>query len=391
MAVRKLLFVFDNMDLTGSHRVALNLMDAAADAGLTCRGLVCMNDNIRLSERDHRFSWPNAALGRGGSLPLKALKAVCAVWQTWRLARQADIVIAVCPPSAVVASIACSVSRTPLIGWVHYDVEGRRREPVGSTTSRLRDWMQDRLYYSFVPRLPHLAFVSDAASRSMAKGRRRRSVPPGWQVLPNLFVAGCFEEASASLERFEGIKALGEPVLLFLGRLAHQKRWEDTIRAAEELQRLGVRAQWVFLGDGPQRSAFLNMLAASSARDRLHWLGSDPNPRPVLARASALVLTSLYEAWPTVILEAFDLGVPVVSYDCPSGPSEMLGNQERGWLTSENPKSLAAAVAELLSPGGTEEACRRTEAGRSFVDAHRPEKAMAAWLNYFDHVHAGRF
>ncbi|MCK6682147.1 MAG: glycosyltransferase [Thermoanaerobaculia bacterium] len=225
----------------------------------------------------------------------------------------------------------------------------------------------------------------------MAKGRRRRSVPPGWQVLPNLFVAGCFEEASASLERFEGIKALGEPVLLFLGRLAHQKRWEDTIRAAEELQRLGVRAQWVFLGDGPQRSAFLNMLAASSARDRLHWLGSDPNPRPVLARASALVLTSLYEAWPTVILEAFDLGVPVVSYDCPSGPSEMLGNQERGWLTSENPKSLAAAVAELLSPGGTEEACRRTEAGRSFVDAHRPEKAMAAWLNYFDHVHAGRF
>jgi glycosyltransferase involved in cell wall biosynthesis len=380
------LFIFDNMELSGVHRAALNLMDAASDAGMTCRALVCMNDKLGLSDRDPRILWPNRRFGRSESLLSKVVKVPAALRQAVRLARQADIILAVCPPSAVVARWAELCSGTPAIGWVHYDMEGRKREAVGATSSRLRDWIQNRLYYDFMPRMRRLAFVSEATASSMTRGRNLDALPPAWCVLPNIFLPASFSETSTAAARMQTIKAIGEPVLIFLGRLARQKRWEDALKAAADLQDLGVAAQWVFLGDGPERQDFQAAVAASPVRDRLHWLGSDSNALPVLAQADALVLTSLYEAWPTVILEAFDHGVPVVAYDCPSGPAEMLGRQERGWVTPEDPRSLALALAERLSPSGAAEAQRRCIAGRRLLEGHRPARAMAAWTAYFESI-----
>lgn len=386
MSATKLLVIFDNIELSGTHRVALNLMDAATAAGMTCRALVCMNDKLGLSDQDPRILWPNRRLGRSESLLTKILKALAALRQAVRLAREADIVLAVCPPSTVVAWWAGLRSGTPAVGWVHYDVEGRKREAAGATSSFARDWIQNRLYYNFMPSMRHLAFVSKATAASMAHGHNSDALPPGWCILPNIFLPATFSEVSTAADCLQTIKAIGEPVLVFLGRLARQKRWEDALQAAAELHDLGIAAQWVFLGDGPERQDFQVALASSPVRDRLHWLGSDPNALLVLAQADALVLTSLYEAWPTVILEAFDLGVPVVAYDCPSGPAEMLGQQERGWITPEDPRSLALALAERLSPASAGEVKRRCIAGRKFLENYRPERATAAWIAYFDSI-----
>jgi len=387
----KLLFIFDNMELSGAHRVALNLMNATSDAGLSCKALICMNDQIGLADQDPRILWPNRRFGESASLLTKMLKALAALHQAIRLAREADIVIGVCPPSTMVAWWAGLATGTPVIGWVHYDVEGRRREPIGATCGRLRDWLQNRLYFNFMPRLRYLAFVSKATATGMARDRHIETLPEGWRSLPNIFKPATFVDDPIALAQLLEIKkTTGEPIILFMGRLARQKRWADTIQAALELDTLGVRAQWIFLGDGPERTEFQDVLAASPVRGRLHWLGSDPDSQPVLAQADALVLTSLYEAWPTVLLEAFDLGVPVVAYDCPSGPAEMLGQQERGWLTQENPRALALALAERLSPSGANEAKRRCQRGYHFLENHRPKHAISMWLDYFKFVISSR-
>lgn len=378
------------MELSGTHRVALSLMDAASDAGLTCRALVCMNDKIGLSERDSRIQWPNRRHGKSESLLTKVIKTLAALRQATQLAQEADIVLAVCPPSTVIGWWAGLRSSTPVIGWVHYDVKGRKRETLGATNSRIRDWIQNRLYYNFMPRMPYLAFVSHATANNMARDRKLETLPLGWRTLPNIFQRTSTSDASTTLQYLATIKERREPIVIFLGRLAHQKRWEDALQAAIELQALGVAAQWVFLGDGPEKKRFLAAMAVSPIKERLHWLGSDPNALPVLAQTNALVLTSRYEAWPTVILEAFDLGIPVVSYNCPSGPAEMLGHQERGWLTPEDPRSLAIALAERFSPSCTEEVRLRCVAGRSFLAAHQPKKVMKEWLDYFETILASK-
>jgi glycosyltransferase involved in cell wall biosynthesis len=382
----KLLVIFDNLELSGTHRAALNLMHAASEAGMICHALVCMNDKLGLSNEDSRILWPNRSLGTSESFLTKVVKALAALGQAVRLARKADVVLAVCPPSTFIAWWAGLRSGTPVVGWVHYDLEGRKREAVGATSSVFRDWIQNRLYCNFMPRMRYLSFVSKATAASMARSRNMDALPAGWRVLPNIFQPPKSSGSTSAVARLRTVKSTGEPVFVFLGRLVRQKRWEDALEAAAALQNLGIAAQWIFLGDGPERQDFQAALAASPVRNRLHWLGSDPNALLVLAQADALVLTSLYEAWPTVILEAFDLGVPVVAYDCPSGPAEMLGPQERGWITPEDPRSLALALAELLSPSGAREAKRRSNAGRLFLEEHLPQRAMAAWIGYFESI-----
>lgn len=384
----RLLVLFDNLELSGTHRAALNLMDAAPAVQIDCRALVCMTDKTGLSETDARLVWPEPARRHSESLFAKLRKAVVALREATRLARESDCILGTCPPSSLIAWWAGWRSGKPVIGWVHYDVQGRRRERVGATGGWLRDSVQNLLYYRFMPRLKHVVCVSESTLASMVR-ERGGAAPPGWASLPNLYLRNAFAAQSATLPRLQAIRAAGEPVLLVLGRLVRQKRWEDAMAAAVELQGLGVGAQWVFVGDGPERAAFEAALAVSPVRDRLHWLGADPNPLQLLAQCDAVVMTSLYEAWPTVILEAFDLGVPVVAYDCPSGPAEMLGRGERGWVTAEDPLAMAQALAERLGPQGGDEARRRCAAGQAFLDGFLPVQAMPRWRAYLDRA-AGR-
>lgn len=384
----RLLVIFDNLELSGSHRAALNLMADSNEVQISCQALVCMTDKTGLSATDERIVWPAMARRRSESLFTKMRKAVGALREAVRLARESDCILGTCPPSSLIAWWAGWRCGRPVIGWVHYDVEGRRRERVGATGGWLRDSAQNLLYYRFMPRLKHLVCVSESTLASMVR-ERGGSRPPGWAVLPNLYLRSAFAVESAALPRLPAIRALGGAVVLVLGRLVRQKRWEDALAAAAELQSLGVQAQWVFVGDGPERAAFEAARVASPVRERLHWLGADPNPLPLLARCDALAMTSLYEAWPTVILEAFDLGVPVVAYDCPSGPAEMLGWGERGWVTDERPQALAQALAERFSEAGAAQMRLRSEAGRAFVEAFAPAQAMPRWRAYLDLVAGG--
>jgi glycosyltransferase involved in cell wall biosynthesis len=114
--------------------------------------------------------------------------------------------------------------------------------------------------------------------------------------------------------------------------------------------------------------------------------GADPNLLPVLQQVDAIVLMSLYEAWPTVTLEAFEFGVPVLAYDCPSGPAEMIGVDERGWLTAEDPAALAEALVARLAREGDKEARRRSMAGRAYLERFAPPAALRAWRDVFDEV-----
>lgn len=386
----RVLVLFDNLELSGTHRVALNLMNAGSAAGLACQGLVCMSDKTGLTETDPRLAWPTRDLGRSESLVTKLRKAIAVFGAATRLAREADVLLATCPPSSLIACWAAWRTGKPVVGWVHYDAIGRRRERVGATGGWLRDTVQNLLYYRLMPRLRQLAFVSQSTRASMARSAGLAAPRPGWRALPNPYLPAAFGEHSHCLPAWEALQARGEPVLLVLGRLVRQKRWEDAIAAAEHLDRAGVRAQWVFIGDGPEREALAAVVAASPVRERLHAWGADPNPLPLLARADALVLTSLYEAWPTVILEAFDLGVPVVAYDCPSGPAEMLGHGERGWVTAEQPAALATALVERFDPSAGPDVQRRTAAARAFLAGFRPEVALRAWRRALDEVVAGR-
>jgi glycosyltransferase involved in cell wall biosynthesis len=66
--------------------------------------------------------------------------------------------------------------------------------------------------------------------------------------------------------------------------------------------------------------------------------------------SSLFVLASRFEAFPMVLLEAMSHGVPCISFDCPSGPSDIITNEEDGLLVEkENPSKLSAAISSLIT------------------------------------------
>ena len=68
-----------------------------------------------------------------------------------------------------------------------------------------------------------------------------------------------------------------------------------------------------------------------------------------MTAASGLVLSSVYEGWPNVLIEAMALGLPVAATDCPTGPREILDGGRLGRLVApENLRELAEAMVDLL-------------------------------------------
>ena len=121
-------------------------------------------------------------------------------------------------------------------------------------------------------------------------------------------------------------------------------------------------------------------MAALPGRPGVTFLGrcDAGRVRGLLRGAAALVVPSIYEGMPLVILEAMEAGVPVVVSRV-SGIPEVVEDGVTGWLVPpEDPAALAAALSEVLDR--PDEARRRGDAGRRRVDeCFRPVHAVAAW------------
>jgi glycosyltransferase involved in cell wall biosynthesis len=144
--------------------------------------------------------------------------------------------------------------------------------------------------------------------------------------------------------------AVGQPpVVLAIGRLTAQKDYPTLLRATGRL-RQNLNFRLVILGEGEDRSHLEHMVEELALTRDVALPGFVNNPFAYLAHASLFVLSSAWEALPTVLIEALALGVPIVSTDCASGPTEILRCGQYGRLVPVgNVEALATAMRETLS------------------------------------------
>ena len=120
------------------------------------------------------------------------------------------------------------------------------------------------------------------------------------------------------------------------------------IRAfAEVISQLDARL--ILLGDGPQRKIICELINNLSIEETVSMPGWVDNPYSFMANADLFVLSSSWEGLANVLLEALACGCPVVSTDCPSGPSEILEDGRWGRLVPVNDQTaLAKAIIATL-------------------------------------------
>ena len=134
-------------------------------------------------------------------------------------------------------------------------------------------------------------------------------------------------------------------MVLAIGRLNPQKRFNTLIAAFASLSATRP-ARLAICGVGPLEQALKDQAEALGVADRVSFLGFQDNPLKFLKRADLFVLSSRFEGFGNVLVEALACGVPIVSTNCPHGPAEILDNGRFGRLV---PVDDAAAMAEAMN------------------------------------------
>ncbi len=133
--------------------------------------------------------------------------------------------------------------------------------------------------------------------------------------------------------------------LLLVGRISHQKNVPLAIAVIERLLAEGEDYELTIAGDGEDSRQLVRRIATSGVSSRIHWIGRLPHEAipDLLAAHGILLLTSRYEASPTVVKEALKAQRPVVSTDVGDVP-DWLDEDRTGFICAPDPASLAAGV-----------------------------------------------
>ena len=144
---------------------------------------------------------------------------------------------------------------------------------------------------------------------------------------------------------------LKQDYFLQVSRLTEQKQPEHLVDIYYKLKQQGIKEKLYFIGNGEKIELIKQKIREYNLENDVVLLGQIENPYPFFKNAKLFVHTAKYEGLPTVLLESLALGTPVVAYDCPTGPKDILGkNSEYGELIPLNDKdTFVEKVYELMN------------------------------------------
>jgi glycosyltransferase involved in cell wall biosynthesis len=172
--------------------------------------------------------------------------------------------------------------------------------------------------------------------------------------------------------------ALENQLILAAGRLGNQKGFDLLIKAFAQVNARHPEWQLRICGSGPHERRLRKLAARLGLGARVTLPGPASALGEEMAEASMFVLSSRFEGFPLVLVEAMHKGLPVVSFDCPTGPGEVVEDRRNGILVApQDVDGLAHGMLELIEDAELRRRCG-AEAARTAA-AYRMEVIGPQW------------
>lgn len=163
-----------------------------------------------------------------------------------------------------------------------------------------------------------------------------------------------------------------------VGRLTHQKGFDILLRAFARVVPDFPGWRLTIFGDGDERGHLLRLTEDLGIAPKVSLAGIANEIPKVLAEADVFVMSSRFEGFPNVLLEAMSLGLPVISSDCPSGPREIIHHDADGLLVPvEDVDALAQALRDLM--GNPDRRARLAARAPDVLNRFSLERILDSW------------
>ena len=241
-------------------------------------------------------------------------------------------------------------------------IVSERVDPANARLGFFRNYLRRKLY-------PHAAAVVLQTEQVAAWARK---------FVPNKKLK-IIHNPMYQPDEVEGIEDdpdLAGKYIIAIGRLNEQKGFDVLIKAFSSV----CTDNWslVILGEGSERVKLETLIVALGMESKIVLMGRVNNVSQYLTKAELFVLSSRFEGFPNVLLEAMGAGLPVISFDCPSGPGVILHHGEDGLLV---PPGDVAGLADAMSRLMANDQERRRLGKNALAARERfsKEKIMGEW------------
>jgi glycosyltransferase involved in cell wall biosynthesis len=150
--------------------------------------------------------------------------------------------------------------------------------------------------------------------------------------------------------KFKKISKEKDIDILFIGRLKKQKGLDNLVKIMSFLSSKGKKYNITIVGEGELRDYLINSLEDIGVD--YNYIKNTNDTVDLYNRSKCCILTSYYEGYPNVLVESLACGTPVISFDCVSGPSEIIDDGRNGYLIEcFNHELFSRKIEEIVTNG----------------------------------------
>ncbi len=178
---------------------------------------------------------------------------------------------------------------------------------------------------------------------------------------------------------------LNSKKIISVGRFMPVKGYENLVDIAKGVFSLYPDWTWDIYGDGETYNNIKNLIDKNGIGDKLKLKGINSNIYNIYKEYAIFVLTSYYEGLPMVLLEAKASNLPIVSFDCPTGPREIIENGENGFLIScYDNNEMLKKICELIQKPHLREKFAQNSCNNIYKFSK--DKILLQWVNLIETI-----